>query len=137
VRPFLQSCVNTSRVSPHTGFTSPLIQPASAMRSAAQKERWRRCSLWLDVHFGKTAPHSLPFGSPGKTLKETKQERRYLTGKAMEELAAVYGVLPTAPDEFPDKVVNGLDTLTQPRAAWDPFEVWRTRVRGPSGDAEA
>jgi hypothetical protein len=27
---------------------------------------------------------------------------------------------------------NGLDTVAAPRLRWDPYEVWRTRVKGSS-----
>jgi hypothetical protein len=26
--------------------------------------------------------------------------------------------------------VNGLDRLARPQSGWDPYEVWRTRVKG-------
>jgi hypothetical protein len=108
------------------------------MSSTAQKERWRPCSLWLDARSSGKAPshRSVTVRLPREIPQETTQERRHLTRKATEELAAVCGMLPTALDEVPDKIANGLDTLARPLSAWDPFEVWRTRVRG-SSDAGA
>jgi hypothetical protein len=29
-------------------------------------------------------------------------------------------------------MVNGLDRLARPQSGWDPYEVWRTRVKGAS-----
>jgi hypothetical protein len=36
-----------------------------------------------------------------------------------------------AAEEFTG-MVNGLDRLARPRSGWDPYEVWRTRVKAAS-----
>jgi hypothetical protein len=38
---------------------------------------------------------------------------------------------PATNDEFTG-VVNGLDKLPPPQSGWDPYEVWRTRVKASS-----
>jgi hypothetical protein len=43
-------------------------------------------------------------------------------------LAAVYQTSPAAKEEF-TVMVNGLDRLARPQSGWDPYEVWRTRVK--------
>lgn len=48
-----------------------------------------------------------------------------------EGLAAVYRRSPAANEEFTE-MVNGLDTLARPESGWDPYEVWRTRVKSAS-----
>jgi hypothetical protein len=50
---------------------------------------------------------------------------------AAEELAAVYGIWPAANEELTG-VVNRRDSLERPQSGWDPYEVWRTRLRRPS-----
>ncbi len=47
-------------------------------------------------------------------------------------LAAEYRVSPAAKQEF-TAMVNGLDRLARPQSGWDPYEVWRTRVKASSG----
>jgi hypothetical protein len=51
--------------------------------------------------------------------------------KGAAGLAAVYRKLRAAKEEFTGRV-NGLDTLARPQSGWDPYEVWRTRVKGSS-----
>ena len=46
-----------------------------------------------------------------------------------EGLAAVDRRSPTASEEFTGRA-NGLDRLVPPPLGWDPYEVWRTRVKG-------
>jgi hypothetical protein len=46
-------------------------------------------------------------------------------------LAAVDRRSPTANEEFTGRA-NGLDNLAPPPLGWDPYEVWRTRVKGSS-----
>jgi hypothetical protein len=46
-------------------------------------------------------------------------------------LAAVHRKSPAAKEEFNGRV-NGLDRPARPQAGWDPYEVWRTRVKGSS-----
>ena len=48
-----------------------------------------------------------------------------------EGRAAVYRMSPSTNDEFTE-VVNGLDRLAPPQSGWDPYEVWRTRVKASS-----
>ncbi len=48
--------------------------------------------------------------------------------KAAEGLAVARGMSPAANEEFTE-MVAGLDWLARPRAGWDPYEVWRTRVK--------
>jgi hypothetical protein len=45
--------------------------------------------------------------------------------------AAVYRISPAANEQFTGRV-NGLDRLARPQSGWDPYEVWRTRVKGVS-----
>ena len=45
-----------------------------------------------------------------------------------EGLAAVDRRSPTANEEFTGRA-NGLDRLAPPPLGWDPYEVWRTRVK--------
>ena len=51
--------------------------------------------------------------------------------KAAEGLAAPHGMSPAANEEFTARV-PGLDWLARPQSGWDPYEVWRTRVKAPS-----
>jgi hypothetical protein len=51
--------------------------------------------------------------------------------KAAEGFAAVNRMSPAAKEEFTG-MVNGLDGLARPQSGWDPYEVWRTRVKGAS-----
>ena len=45
-------------------------------------------------------------------------------------LAAVNGMSPAAKEEFTG-MVDGLDRLARPQSGWNPYEVWRTRVKSP------
>ena len=54
-----------------------------------------------------------------------------MKARAAAGLAAVYRKLRAAKEEFTG-MAHGLDTLARPRSGWDPYEVWRTRVKGPS-----
>jgi hypothetical protein len=49
--------------------------------------------------------------------------------KGAAGLAAVNRMSPAAKEEF-TAMVNGLDRLARPQSGWDPYEVWRTRVKG-------
>jgi hypothetical protein len=51
--------------------------------------------------------------------------------RGAEGVAAVYRMSPTVNEEFTG-MVNGLDRLARPQSGWDPYEVWRTRVKGSS-----
>jgi len=41
---------------------------------------------------------------------------------------AFYRNSPAANEQFTG-MVNGLDSLARPQSGWDPYEVWRTRVK--------
>ena len=48
--------------------------------------------------------------------------------KAAEGLAAAHRVSAAANEEFTG-IANGVDWVTRPQSGWDPYEVWRTRVK--------
>ena len=50
---------------------------------------------------------------------------------AAEELAAVYTTSPVANERFTG-MVNHPDSLTHAQSGWDPYEVWRTRLKRPA-----
>ena len=52
--------------------------------------------------------------------------------KGAEGLSAGHPVTPAANEEFPGTVKDVVDTLEYPRSGWDPYEVWRTRVKATS-----
>jgi hypothetical protein len=58
-------------------------------------------------------------------------ERRQMKRGGAEGLAAVYRRSPAANEEF-TAMGNALDTLARPESGWDPYEVWRTRVKAAS-----
>ena len=49
--------------------------------------------------------------------------------KAAEGLAAAHRMSPAANEEF-TAMANGMDGVARPQSGWDPYEVWRTRVKG-------
>jgi hypothetical protein len=51
-----------------------------------------------------------------------------MTRNGAEGLAAVNRMSPAAKEEFTG-MVNGVDRLAGPQSGWDPYEVWRTRVK--------
>ncbi len=51
--------------------------------------------------------------------------------KAAQGLAAAHQTSPAANEEF-TAMANGLDRVARPQLGWDPYEVWRTRVKGSS-----
>jgi hypothetical protein len=51
--------------------------------------------------------------------------------KSAEGLTAGPGVIPAANEEFAG-TVKEFDRLTYSRSGWDPYEVWRTRVKASS-----
>jgi hypothetical protein len=58
-----------------------------------------------------------------------KQERCSMKRKGAEGLPADPQAMPAANEEFATEVI-GLDRLAYPRSTgWDPYEVWRTRVK--------
>jgi hypothetical protein len=52
--------------------------------------------------------------------------------KGAEGLSVDDRLTPAANEEFTSSL-TGLDTLQYPRAGWDPYEVWRSRVKNASG----
>jgi hypothetical protein len=48
--------------------------------------------------------------------------------KGAAGFAAGTRIPPAANEEFTG-TVNGLDRVERPRSGWDPYEVWRTRVK--------
>jgi hypothetical protein len=48
--------------------------------------------------------------------------------KAAEGLAAAHRMSPAANEEF-TAMANGPDRVARPQSGWDPYEVWRTRVK--------
>ena len=72
-----------------------------------------------------------------------KQEREQMKRKGAEGVPARQPLTPAANEEFAEMVddlnrpdLNGhdldlhaLDRLATPRSGWDPYEVWRTRVK--------
>jgi hypothetical protein len=58
-----------------------------------------------------------------------KQEREPMKRKGAQGLPAAQRAIPAANEEFAT-TANGLDGLERPRSSgWDPYEVWRTRVK--------
>lgn len=49
--------------------------------------------------------------------------------KGAEGLAAGTPAIRAANEEFTDGMVNRLDEISYSRSGWDPYEVWRTRVK--------
>jgi hypothetical protein len=58
--------------------------------------------------------------------------REAMKRKGAAGLAAVYRKSSAAEEEFTG-IVNRLDRLARPQSGWDPYEVWRTRVKVSSG----
>jgi hypothetical protein len=59
------------------------------------------------------------------------QERDSMKRKGAQELPAADRLTPAANEEFTE-LVNALDGLEYSRRGWDPYEVWRTRVKSSS-----
>ena len=55
--------------------------------------------------------------------------------KGAQGLPAPDRLVPAANEEFKD-LVNGLDDFEYSRPAWDPYEVWRTRVKSSSREKD-
>jgi hypothetical protein len=51
--------------------------------------------------------------------------------KAAQGLAAAHRMSPAANEEF-TAMANALDRVARAQSGWDPYEVWRTRVKGSS-----
>lgn len=59
-----------------------------------------------------------------------------MNSKGAEGPAAIYRKSPAANEEFTG-MVKALAKLGRPQSGWDPYEVWRTRVKGSSSDPGA
>jgi hypothetical protein len=66
---------------------------------------------------------------------DNKQERRTMESKGVEGIPADPQESVAANEEFGEQV-DGYASVTQSPAGWDPYEVWRTRVKGPSKTKE-
>ena len=51
--------------------------------------------------------------------------------KAAQGIAAAHRMPRAANEEFA-AMANALDRVARPQLGWDPYEVWRTRVKGSS-----
>lgn len=58
-------------------------------------------------------------------------QREDVKPKAAEGLAREYRLAPASTEEWTGKV-QALGALARPRLGWDPYEVWRTRVKRPA-----
>jgi hypothetical protein len=65
---------------------------------------------------------------------ENKQERTTMQGKSAEGLPADPRESLAANEDFAG-TVDDLEPLTM-RSGWDPYDVWRTRVKNSSGTNE-
>jgi hypothetical protein len=63
--------------------------------------------------------------------QERKQERRKMKRTTAQGLAAPHRTPPAANEEF-TATANGLDWVARVHLSWDPYEVWRTRVKESS-----
>jgi hypothetical protein len=63
--------------------------------------------------------------------QEREQERGKMKRKAAQGLAAAHRMSPAANEEF-TAMANGLDRVARVHLSWDPYEVWRTRVKESS-----
>jgi hypothetical protein len=61
--------------------------------------------------------------TPGKQAGAREMKRKTARG-----LAAAERIPPAANEEF-TAMANGLGAVARPHLAWDPYEVWRTRVK--------
>ena len=52
--------------------------------------------------------------------------------KTAEGLAAAHRISPAANEEFTG-MADGVDWVARRQSGWDPYEVWRTRVKVSSG----
>jgi hypothetical protein len=64
-----------------------------------------------------------------------KQERDAMKRKGAEGIPAEQRVTAAANEDF-NGTISGADRLTGPRNGWDPYEVWRTRVKATSRKQE-
>jgi len=52
--------------------------------------------------------------------------------KGAAGLPAVHRITPAANEDFAE-LTDGMDSLVRPHTGWDPYEVWRTRVKVAAG----
>jgi len=55
--------------------------------------------------------------------------------KGARGLGVLYWVSPVANEKF-TKMLSEVDKLFRPQSGWDPYEVWRTRVKRSSAAME-
>jgi hypothetical protein len=60
--------------------------------------------------------------------QERKRERRKMKRRTAQGLAAAHRIPPAADEEF-TAMANALDGVARVHLSWDPYEVWRTRVK--------
>jgi hypothetical protein len=60
--------------------------------------------------------------------QERRQERRKMKRKTAQGLAAAQRMSPAANEEF-TAMANGPEGVARVHLNWDPYEVWRTRVK--------
>jgi hypothetical protein len=63
--------------------------------------------------------------------QEREQERRKMKRRNADGLAAAHRMRSAANEEF-TAMANGLDGVARAHSGWDPYEVWRTRVKESS-----
>jgi hypothetical protein len=63
--------------------------------------------------------------------QERKQERRKMKRRTAPGLAAAHRIPAAANEEF-TAMANALDWVARVHLSWDPYEVWRTRVKESS-----
>jgi hypothetical protein len=63
---------------------------------------------------------------------DNKQECEQMKTQGAEGLSATQPVAPAANEEFAGNDNAILDIVTHSRSGWDPYEVWRTRVKATS-----
>jgi hypothetical protein len=74
-------------------------------------------------------------GGPNGSTKshfDNKQECELMKRKGAEGLTAGPPAIWAANEEFTDAMVSRLDAMSYSRSGWDPYEVWRTRVKASS-----
>ena len=59
---------------------------------------------------------------------DNKQECEAMNRKGAEGLPVIQSVTPAANEEFTD-TLNAIESTNVAHSGWDPYEVWRTRVK--------
>lgn len=67
----------------------------------------------------------------GMALTALSLRALFMKRTAGEEFAAIYGISRAA-NEKSAGTVNRRDSLVRPQSSWDPYAVWRTRLKRPS-----